>query len=369
MIYPRWLLFIKLFLFKGTAFASNNSTIVEAFPQIVRHFPYLAETQPISPPTLKLKYSYGRQDMEKCCSLAVFQSLSEDDTSLNLAETSFIGNDLDRFRNQQYPCDATYIGDRSGAPLVVINYGWCSSNCPGWQRSENTKLNQWVLPALGFIIPAIVFCLAIPRRRKINIWDALFNVPLNAVTSTPRTPFIAILAVIIVSVDTVIWLMTVFALAGPILVSGIYEASIDSRILSYLEEKMRNGRLSTVQRCQLMYVVLVGNLDMLSIPPNGEDHETPWNHVQGPGGLLHGLEFDHRQMIDPQSIITTKTRLRTMLAVQYSFGITVGAPVVFFCGSFLYTLIDNYSHLGDNDTSHALGQSILIDTPHHEPPR
>lgn len=43
-----------------------------------------------------------------------------------------------------------------------------------------------------------------------------------------------------------------------------------------------------------------------------------------------------------------------MLAAQYSFGITIGAPVIFFCGSFLYTLIDNYSNLGDNDISHAL---------------
>ena len=45
-----------------------------------------------------------------------------------------------------------------------------------------------------------------------------------------------------------------------------------------------------------------------------------------------------------------------MLAAQYSFGVTVGAPVVFFCGSFLYTLVDNYAHFGSNNVSHALGK-------------
>ena len=50
----------------------------------------------------------------------------------------------------------------------------------------------------------------------------------------------------------------------------------------------------------------------------------------------------------------TKTRLRAMLACQYSFGSIVGAPVVFYLGSFIYALIEIRGSLGDNDTSHAL---------------
>jgi hypothetical protein len=44
-----------------------------------------------------------------------------------------------------------------------------------------------------------------------------------------------------------------------------------------------------------------------------------------------------------------------MLILHESFGSTIGAPVVFFAGSFIYTLVDTLSKLGDNDTSHALG--------------
>ncbi|KAI4240244.1 MAG: hypothetical protein L6R42_011564, partial [Xanthoria sp. 1 TBL-2021] len=159
---------------------------------------------------------------------------------------------------------------------------------------------------------------------------------------------------LLVSIDTIVWLMSVFALAGPLLVSGIYEASIDSRILAYLQEKIRNHQLSVVQRAQLMYVVLVGNLDMLAFPPGGDDHDTLLNHIEGPEGLLQRLIPRENQKIVAKSISTTKTRLNALLFVQYDFGVTVGAPVVFFCGSFLYTLFDNFARVGDNDVGHAI---------------
>lgn len=43
-----------------------------------------------------------------------------------------------------------------------------------------------------------------------------------------------------------------------------------------------------------------------------------------------------------------------MFACQHSFGSVVGAPVVFYVGSFVYALIEVGNSLGDNDTSHAL---------------
>jgi hypothetical protein len=47
-----------------------------------------------------------------------------------------------------------------------------------------------------------------------------------------------------------------------------------------------------------------------------------------------------------------------MLACQYSFGATVGAPVVFFIGTFIFTIITLTSSLGDEDTSLALAFGI-----------
>ena len=194
------------------------------------------------------------------------------------------------------------------------------------------------------------------HRWKTKIPDKLFDVPLDALTSAPRTPFIAILAMILVSIDTIIWLMTLIALAGPALISGIYEAAIDSRVLTYLQEKIRDKKLSVAQRAQLMYTVLVGNLDMLGFPENGDDYDNLWNHINGPRGLLYDLRPRRNKKKAMESLAFTQKILLSLLSGQTDFGNMVGAPVVFFCGTFLYTLFENLASLGDTDIGHSLGR-------------
>ena len=165
-------------------------------------------------------------------------------------------------------------------------------------------------------------------------------------------------AALLAAIDTLQWLMTVFALAGPILLSGIYEAVLDSRILAYVETKIGENRLSTAQRAHLLYIVLVGNLDMLGQPDGEPAGSTTWNNIDGADGLLRDLRaFTLDSPGEVAGIKRAKTELRTMLAAQYSFGVTVGAGKFFFCGSFIYALLDNYANLGDKNVSHALGRS------------
>lgn len=63
-----------------------------------------------------------------------------------------------------------------------------------------------------------------------------------------------------------------------------------------------------------------------------------------------------------EEIRKTKTRLRTMLNCQYSFGSMVGAPVVFFIGGFIFALLQSLQSLGDEDIALALafGQWYMI---------
>lgn len=58
----------------------------------------------------------------------------------------------------------------------------------------------------------------------------------------------------------------------------------------------------------------------------------------------------------------TRTRLRTMLHCQYSFGTIVGAPVIFFLGGFIFALLSSLEELGDEDIAEALafGQWYMI---------
>jgi hypothetical protein len=215
-----------------------------------------------------------------------------------------------------------------------VPYDWCNKNCPGWSASKTSKLNQWVGPFVGFIVPAVIFCLAIPRRRKIHVPDWLFGPAINRVTSLYKVPFLAIGAAMLVALDTIVWLLICFALAGPMLLSGLYEAFLDNRILAYLYEKYRNNRLTVDMRARLLYLVLVGNLDP---PPPGEyvplqpnqPPDTAWDDIEGlteniriyPIPRQHPLNgedpfdiFQNRR----DDIRATKTRLRTMLACQYS---------------------------------------------------
>lgn len=71
----------------------------------------------------------------------------------------------------------------------------------------------------------------------------------------------AIGAVAIVTVDTIVWLSICFALAGPMMLSGLYEALLDNRVIEFVREKTHNRNLTLDMRCRLLMVVLIGNLD------------------------------------------------------------------------------------------------------------
>lgn len=75
-------------------------------------------------------------------------------------------------------------------------------------------------------------------------------------------PFAMIFAGFCVVCDTIIWLSVCFAFASPMLLSGFYEAFLDNRIIGFLTEKTHNFRLTLDMRARLLFVVLVGNLDL-----------------------------------------------------------------------------------------------------------
>ena len=140
------------------------------------------------------------------------------------------------------------------------------------------------------------------------------------------------------------------------------------------------------KRIHQLYAVLVGNLQL---PPKEDIQDEPeeprsvwkdvyhlvkppkrqWNNIKNSNEkqsstLSEGIESTSSREIGPevdkQMALNsdyrkiTDTRLKGMLDYQASFGAAVGAPVVFFVGSFLFGVISNLTAVGDNDTSHAL---------------
>jgi hypothetical protein len=366
----------------------------------------------------------GGQNFTVCCLKAIYDALDVSGGQLqeglnesgvvkisyNNTNITSVTELLNYTSDGQFPCGAKWNGNPLGAPKVDVQYDWFMANCPGWQVSSTDNLDAWLLPLSAFILPAIIFCLSVPRRRKLGVPRVFFQNDLDSVPAWLLAPLFATIALVLVSIDTIIWLSTCFALAGPMILSGLYEALIDQRVLDFVRANSRPSELSPDMRCRCLMTVLVGNLDLMLptaaartsissypgarrgtynnielnasmrdtnrlLPPHPPDHRnesprgslgvqsvslSPWTHMEEllrdirrlrPGEA--GFEATSRQ---------TQRRLRTMLYCQASFGSMIGAPIIFFIGTFLFTLETNLQELGNKSVSQALafGQWYMI---------
>ncbi|EFW99500.1 hypothetical protein CMQ_7868 [Grosmannia clavigera kw1407] len=214
----------------------------------------------------------GGQNFTKCCYKAVaayIKNYPENSTTMifdpsrTQGKMSLIAPSrlYDYSTHGQFPCGATYNGSNEGAPVVMANYSWTVESCPNWALSGADNLNAWLQPLSGVLLPAVVFCLSIPRRRRLEVPGRLFVQ--GALKRYMTLVFDAIVAFAIVTTDTVIWLSICFAFAGPMIISGLYEAMLDNYVLRYLTRKTRNSRLSLDMRCRCLMVILIGNLDLV----------------------------------------------------------------------------------------------------------
>jgi hypothetical protein len=195
----------------------------------------------------------------------------------------------------------------------------------------------------------------------------------------------ATIAACIALLNTLIWVIIVFSAATPMILSGLYEASLDRNVIKDMRGSLiaakawrekrqdRVGRIANetevghyTERVHQLYAILIGNLILSEREEGRSGNDEPmgpstvWDDVQtlveGKGVRRTGILDEAAQPMEPLAPHrrVTATRLKGMLACQVSFGAAVGAPIVFFIGSFLFSIISNMSAVGDNNTSHAL---------------
>jgi hypothetical protein len=248
-------IFIVLFLSRFAA-AGNYTSLTDAFPQLVN----LTQTSNST--------RLGGRNTTHGCLLAVNESFVIQNENLALSQHTFLDpsfsiNDfVEASERGQFPCGATFNGNLTGSPILKVPYPWCTENVGGWGLSVFSTPREWIGPMVGFILPCLVFCLSIPRRRKLLVGSMWFMAEPNHTFAFFTTPLRATAAAILVSVDTLIWLCICFAAAGPMILSGIYEAFLDSRILSVLQKSLDSGSLTMQMRARLLLTILVGNFDM-----------------------------------------------------------------------------------------------------------
>lgn len=245
-------------------------------------------------------------------------------------------------------CGQTYSPGLPPAPYAYISFGECRISCGGWDLTTSTTSTGPVAMLMQFIVPVVVFCFTIPRRRKWDVPDWMFEfgrgmLPLRL----PRLVLSLLLSGLIVTVDITICIFTTFIAAGPILVGGIMELKLDFDILRHMEDsaaghnrvEKKAEHLNLDEKVQLMVVVLCGNLD--------DSIGDPQRRI----GELLSLED---VKTSPERVRKTQAYLASMLRSQGTFGSLVGAPVLFFVGSFIVALQGLSEYIGDNGTAHSL---------------
>lgn len=261
---------------------------------------------------------------------------------------------------EKYKCGQQFNTSIQGVPEVFVNYTYCSTRCSGWGLSEWSEPAQWAAPLVQFILPSLIFSMVIPRQQKIELvkldsikfhvaherklirWILhLLNPIIFAVKWTLLLPFFFVL-------DNAIWMIIIFSGAGPMLIGGLYEAAVDSRLIKYMRHPDR--ALSTQHKINLLTMLVSGNLildigepqvslaEKLSLV---EEHDT---------NATEDERDTQREMI--------KTRLLCMMSTQTSFGSAVGAPVVFYLGQFIYTILDLLTKRGDQDAGNSLAFGV-----------
>ncbi|KAI1329553.1 hypothetical protein F5Y16DRAFT_365442 [Xylariaceae sp. FL0255] len=328
----------------------------------------------------------GGQNFTNCCLVALNESLVVQNGNLSYASPSFVDPTVSienleyASSHGQFPCGATYNGINTDfAPVVKVSYDWCNDRCSGWEISRFSVLAQWIGPLVQFIIPSLAFSTNIPRTRKLAIPDIVFKGHPRTLIGICTYWIRLLLAIILMTLDTFVCLSICFAVAGPMLLSAVYEYALDRKVLEFLSPpKGESPKIPMRLRAQLLIAVVVGNIRMAT----KEKALNIVNHILHDSAAGGDLESKSRtRIISPRllhnsiwkrvmtmvddyetvrsdgthtQVVSLPTKLKSLLNSQASFGSTIGAPILFFVGGFIYTVIDSESSLGDNDTSHAL---------------
>ncbi|KAH6873451.1 hypothetical protein B0T10DRAFT_588843 [Thelonectria olida] len=332
--------------------------------------------------------AFGGQNLTACCALVVNETVIIDNGTLSLRPGQrFLHGNLSLLeRFPQFPCNSKFneTAERPGQ-FLWTPYTWCAEHCPGWAVTSLDDYNNWVRPLISFILPSLVFALNVPRRRKVSLARRFFSVE---ALSLGRLLLFAVkvpLAMLIIILDLLVWLAILFAIAGPVLMSGLYEAVLDVGLLDYVESKMESNRLSIQQRAHVFLVILLGNLDsdpawarsvrfVRNLPTDTPRHRfAQYRQRQlSTENAASTPRPSHRSSQDTQVLARTisptllytddewlqicavKIKIGAMLDSQVKFGSTVGAPILFYIGSFIYSVFDVQQNLGEFFKAHQL---------------
>ncbi len=244
-----------------------------------------------------------------------------------------------------YICGQAYQATIPPAPPLLVSTSWCRQKCPGYALSAPSDTIAWAAPLIQYILPAVIFSMTIPRRLVLEPPRWFFDFNVNHMSGLIKALFSLCVAGMIVTIDTAVWVFVIMLAPAPFIFSGLVEVVLDYRIIrnlmcSHTEQgKDHPVGLDRRERVQLLTAVLAGNLGIEGVPADPQEE------------LGTVLDIDEH----PKEV---ELRLGAMLDCQYPFGAAVGAPILLYIGSFVYTLATIRNSDGDRETARALAFGI-----------
>ena len=232
-----------------------------------------------------------------------------------------------------FKCGQRFSPTNTPAPDLSVSLSWCKENCAGYALYPPSETNAWALPLVSFILAAVIFSMTIPRRLSSRARRL----------SLKLLPISLIRDALILTLDTAFWVFAIMTSTAPCILSGLFEIIIDYKVTRYASKADDDQRLSEAEIVELLTAVLAGSLTIEGVPVNPQQELKSSLDINGP-------KDDSREAIS--------VRLSDMLDGQVSFSTTVGAPVLLYIGSFIYSIVSLSGTKGDKETARALAFGI-----------
>ncbi|KAF5635255.1 glycoside hydrolase family 3 [Fusarium tjaetaba] len=330
-----------------------------------------------------------------------------------LEENAFVSLNNGAAFKDSIVCGQVYNESSPAAPDAYVTYNFCKSECGGWGVSSVENADQWAGPIVQFILPSVIFSMNIPRTFEFvsSQWpDILVLSNLRGWKRALLSLVMTFPALLFVFADTVVWVMTIMCMAGPMMVAGLHEALLDFKILEALkrrnyipdpprvsEEIPLNPMGDSVfvnnvageielhnhgedfdglrEKVELLVIVLAGNLRLKAYGPWTDNlvliSETllatkgrRFNAMRSlPAQTPSDLPSSHGTPILPnteanQNYSSLSEQLKRLMTAQSAFGAIVGAAVVFYLGAFIYTILDLLGDKSNQDAAISLAFGV-----------
>jgi hypothetical protein len=158
---------------------------------------------------------------------------------------------------QNVTCGQGYLDGLPPAPNAYVPYPFCAAHFGGIDLAHFGEPSRWLAPIVQFILPSFIFSMNIPRGQMLLPAHIVRTVEAQAALrhnlwQTLIVSFWHLVLFLLVTIDSLLWVFLILAMAGPMMVSALHEAVLDHKIvralynpshltLNELDEPRRNG--------------------------------------------------------------------------------------------------------------------------------